>query len=189
MINLPKAVQKVAAHLISKRRNIMNAVDYLKTSQEICDKQDGCMGCPILKACTQEERNPEKAVELVERWIAENKKAPTEAGTSVPGASEINQLQNNPDWSNCQEPVDPVIPELIEMVYKIKELNKTAGVLDIGSNGYLRVQLGDEKFFELFSFGSCDDERHPEYDEYSATVQGVKFFCLVEKVAGHHDLG
>lgn len=113
-----------------------------------------------------------------------NEKAPEGTAIPVTGASEINQVQYEPDYGNCQYPVDPVISELIELTRRANELYETAGALHIGCGGDPKIQMDEAKFFDLFSFGSCDEERHPEYDEYSATVQGIRFFCLVEKGGG-----
>jgi hypothetical protein len=111
----------------------------------------------------------------------QNKKAP-DALAGDHGAIEINHLQNNPDFWNCQEPVDPVIPELIGLVKRINELYKSHGVLNVGACGERRVQVFKEgSFFDLFGFGECDEEYLPDYDRYSTTVDGVEFFCLVEK--------
>ena len=96
-------------------------------------------------------------------------------------ANEVFQTNFTPDYGNCQYPVDPVIPELIELTRRVNDLYKAAGALHIGRSGDPCVQMDEEKFFDLFSFGGCDDERHDEYDEYSTTVGGVRFFCLIEK--------
>lgn len=111
-----------------------------------------------------------------------NEKAPTEAATSDKGANEINQLQDKPDFGNCQEPVNPVIPELIEMARRSSELYDSHGVVAFGSSGDPSVHLKPESFFALFGFGEYEDEKYgPEYDHYSATVGGIEFFCLVKK--------
>lgn len=109
------------------------------------------------------------------------KKAPTEVAASVLGAHENNQVQDTTDYGNCQEPVDPVIPELVMMCKRACELFEFREICSIGSCGDLKVQMGQNSFFEMFSFGECDTSRVDEYDRYTATVDGVEFFCLVKK--------
>lgn len=109
-----------------------------------------------------------------------NEKAPVAANEQ--GANEINHLDNSLDWSNCQEPVNPVIPELVEMTYRVNQLCKSHGIHVIGYCGDLSVHMDKSKFFDLFSFGECDIIMHaPNWDRYSAVVQGIEFFCLVKK--------
>ncbi len=58
----------------------MNAIDYLKTRERMCEKSYSCSVCPLAMGepfgCeTVESQNPEKAVETVEVWGKNN---PTE---------------------------------------------------------------------------------------------------------------
>lgn len=111
-----------------------------------------------------------------------NENAP--AGTGIPntGANEINHLQDSTDYSCCQEPVDPVIPELIELVKRINELYESHGVLNVGACGDRKVQIYEEgSLFDLFDLGSYDCDSDGEYDRYFTTVGDVEFFCLVKK--------
>lgn len=55
----------------------MNAVDYLKTRERMCEKSSGCLMCPLavgvaLGCETVESQRPEEAVEIVERWNIEH---------------------------------------------------------------------------------------------------------------------
>lgn len=103
-------------------------------------------------------------------------------------AEENLQPQSTPDFRNCQEPVDPAIPELVELVYKMTELHKSHGVIAV--NGITQhVHLKEDSFFELFSFGECTEDylqrsagHGSDSDKYSTTICGVEFFCLVDKV-------
>jgi hypothetical protein len=71
-----------------------------------------------------------------------------------------NELKQS-DYSCCQEPVDPVIPELLKIMH-----------------GREPQKVSERTFFNWFSFGSYDVDGS---GRYSTTVQGVEFFCLVEK--------
>jgi hypothetical protein len=99
-------------------------------------------------------------------------------------AVEINQIQDKPDYGNCQEPVDPVIPELIAISNRLKEL-ETSGILHYlqfkSYTGEPQVYLKEDAFFKLFSFGEYGPHECGVYDQASTTVDGVEFFCLVEK--------
>lgn len=111
-----------------------------------------------------------------------NEKAPEGTGIPVTGAIEINQVNPITDMDCCQYPVDPVIPELIEMVKRINELYESHGVLNVGVCGERKVQIyEDGSLFDLFDLGSYDCDSDGEYDRYFTTVGGVEFFCLVEK--------
>ena len=116
------------------------------------------------------------------------KKASLEAATSEQDASEINQVQDNPDFGNCQEPVDPMLVEMAELAYKMTALYKSHGVISINGVNEQYVQMKEDSFFELFSFGECTEDylsrkagHGSDSDKYSTTVCGVEFFCLVEK--------
>lgn len=59
----------------------MDAVEFLKTKKRMCEKSIGtCAGCPIRNETTREhipcvnymQEYPEKAVAIVEKWLAEN---------------------------------------------------------------------------------------------------------------------
>jgi hypothetical protein len=118
-----------------------------------------------------------------------NEKAPLEAATSEQDAQELVQPQNTPDFGNCQEPVDPVIPELIAINRRLKELFESHDILSAGTCGEAKVQLYGKSasFFNLFSIGEYEEVFTStngfiqKQDRYSTTVQGVEFFCLVEK--------
>jgi hypothetical protein len=115
----------------------------------------------------------------------QNEKAPDALAGDL-SAVEINQPQYEPDFGNCQEPVDPVIPELIGLARRAVELYEL-GVLRFDGSDDPKVQMNEEGFLRLFSFGEWKpfDSRK---DCHSTTVEGVEFFCLAEK-GKHHDLG
>lgn len=55
----------------------MEALKYLKEKERMCYKQEDCTHCPLKtdddNTCSiLEETNPEEAVEIVEKWSAEN---------------------------------------------------------------------------------------------------------------------
>lgn len=55
----------------------MDAIKYLKEKERMCYKQEDCTHCPLKtgddNTCSiLEETNPEEAVEIVEKWSAEN---------------------------------------------------------------------------------------------------------------------
>lgn len=109
-----------------------------------------------------------------------NEKAP-DALAGDQSAIEINQVQDSTEPEGCQ--LSEIISELIEMTYRVKELNETTGVLAVGDNGYLKVQIDGEMFPGLFDLGGYVEDYAPGYDKYYTTVQGVEFFCLVEREA------
>lgn len=105
-------------------------------------------------------------------------------GTAIPerDTNEINHLQYEPGFENCQYPVDPVIPELIGLVERINELYESHGVLNVGACGDRKVQIyEDGSLFDLFDLGSYDCDSDGEYDRYFTTAGGVEFFCLIKK--------
>lgn len=118
----------------------------------------------------------------------ENEKAP-DGLPSDQSASEINQVQNTPDFGNCQEPVDPVILELIAINRRLNEIYRSHNVISVGSCGDARIQIwgGTDSFFNLFSFAEYEEVFTNvngfirKEDRYSVTVDGIEFFCLVEK--------
>lgn len=100
-------------------------------------------------------------------------------------AIEINQANLTPDYNMCQEPVETVIPELIEITKRLHELRDNGIIFDIDS-AKLQVHVPGNKFPDLFVFGEWEEESYgPEFDKYSTIIQGVEFFCLVEKEDGH----
>ena len=55
----------------------MNAIDYLKTRERMCEKSHNCSMCPLaigdLLGCeVVESQRPEEAVEIVEKWNVEH---------------------------------------------------------------------------------------------------------------------
>jgi hypothetical protein len=86
-----------------------------------------------------------------------------------------------PGRENGLTPYYPVVPEVIGMAYRIKELHDSYGVRSIGCNGQLGVQLSERAFFDLFSPEGHDGETYAPYDHYSVVVHGVTFYCLVER--------
>lgn len=78
----------------------------------------------------------------------------------------ISQSNLTPDYSCCQYPVDPVIPELIKLYHRRGE-----------------VRISEDRFFDAFCFGSYDVDGS---GRYSAMVEGVEFFCMEE--AGHVEM-
>ena len=112
-----------------------------------------------------------------------NEKAPEGTAIPVTGASEINQANLTTDYGNCQEPVNPVIPELIAISNRLKELVDGEALHYIRFDTYTgapEVYLQDDAFFNLFNFGEYGPHPCGVYDQVSITLQGVKFFCLVE---------
>lgn len=68
----------------------MDAVKYLKEAKRMCDVIGDCRKCPInglvavipckLVGCNLELANPEKVVEIVEKWVAEHPKKTRQSG-------------------------------------------------------------------------------------------------------------
>lgn len=121
-----------------------------------------------------------------------HRKCPEGTANSEQGTSEIIQIQDNPDFGNCQEPVDPAIVEMAELAYKMTALYKSHGVISINGVNEQYVQLKEDSFFKLFSFGECTEDylsrkvgHAADSDKYSATICGVEFFCLVDKEASN----
>jgi hypothetical protein len=98
-------------------------------------------------------------------------------------AIEINQVQDKPDYGNCQEPVDPVIPELAGIAKRLDELHADGALHWIRPDVYTdrsEVFMREDAFFRVFNFaeyGPHDDN----FDKYFTEVDGVKFFCLAER--------
>ena len=72
-----------------------------------------------------------------------------------------------------------VISELAKMTKRANEAY-AVGAISVGSCGDAKVQMTD-KFFDLFRV--YDRNPHDSaYDRCTVTVDGVEFFCLVDKV-------
>jgi hypothetical protein len=106
-------------------------------------------------------------------------------GTAIPDrdTNEINQLHYQPDFGNCQEPVDPVIPELVGIAKRLEELQADHVLHWIRPDAYAgrnEVFMTEDTFFRAFSsaeYGPHDDN----WDKYFTEIDGVKFFCLAER--------
>ena len=94
----------------------MNAVEYLKTKERMCDFYRGCLQCPLSSqnnkigiVCRDFEKNhPEDAVVIVEKWSAEHPKKTRQ--------SEFLKMFPNAKFDGriidiCPKRVDTSIPE------------------------------------------------------------------------------
>jgi len=99
-------------------------------------------------------------------------------------AVETNQANPITDMDCCQYPVDPVVPELIAISNRLKELEADGTLHYLQFKTYTgepQVYLREDAFFKLFSFGEYGPHECGAYDKVSTTIEGIEFFCLVEK--------
>lgn len=77
---LVQIVEKWAKEHPKKRRNNMDAVEYLRVKTRMCDSLKECGDCPLYKINNTDNincfdrNNEEEAVEIVEKWAAEHPK-------------------------------------------------------------------------------------------------------------------
>ena len=77
---------------------MIDAVEYLKTMKRMCDQYNGCSICPLNEtlACVYV-KNPEEAVDIVERWAKEHPKM-TNADKLIEVFGKFRLSNITPEW-------------------------------------------------------------------------------------------